>query len=239
MSVNKAVWLPASLGLVMKILTGLLGAWAFALVFPDGSTRANSDDILSVLLHDTTPRVSQYAAYLWDITTLVPGIPVLAIMVRYNLLSGRVCGRTAAFFWGVVAPWLVAMFCYESDVLVQFCNWVAIVVQGYINFVVPVLLYRVALQRYPQETDFVETEESTRKLLETSVNEADDLDEPLMPLSLEVAMLATRMPRCSCLACRAAVTHRATRASRLSMHCRPVFVCAADSFGMYTVWWRD
>ena len=35
-------------------------------------------------------QVSQYSAYLWDITTLIPGIPVLAIMVRYNLLSGKV-----------------------------------------------------------------------------------------------------------------------------------------------------
>lgn len=36
-------------------------------------------------------QITQYSAYLWDITTLIPGIPVLAIMVRYNLLSGKVC----------------------------------------------------------------------------------------------------------------------------------------------------
>ena len=153
-NINKAMWLPATVGLIMKILTGLLGGWAFALLLPDGSQRTNSEDILSVLLRDETPEVSQYAAYLWDITTLIPGIPVLAIMVRYNLLSGKVCGRMGAFFWGVVAPWIVTMFCYETNVLVQFCNWIAIVVQGYINFVVPALLYRAALLRYPQEGDF-------------------------------------------------------------------------------------
>lgn len=172
MSINKAVWLPATLGLLMKIVTGLLGAWAFALVLPDGSARNNSDDILSMILHDETPRVAQYAAYLWDITTLIPGIPVLAIMVRYNLLSGRVCGRFAAFFWGVVAPWIVTMFCYETNVLLQFCNWVAIVVQGYINFVVPALLYRAALLRYgnPEEDDGPEG----AGLLGASVNDDED-----------------------------------------------------------------
>ncbi len=184
----------------MKIATGLLGGWAFALVLPSGDTRSNSDDILSILLHDQTPRVSQYAAYLWDLTTLVPGIPVLAIMVRYNLLSGRVCGRAGAFFWGVVAPWIVTMFCYETDVLMQFCNWVAIVVQGYINFVVPALLYRAALLRYPQEGDVLVSDEATRKLLETSVNgEEDDLDDHLSPLPLVVSSyLCELMPgRCS------------------------------------------
>lgn len=33
--------------------------------------------------HPTTyvPQITQYSAYLWDITTLLPGIPVLGIMV--------------------------------------------------------------------------------------------------------------------------------------------------------------
>lgn len=171
-NVNAAMWVPATLGLVMKVLTGLLGAWAFALILPDGTPRSQSDDILSVLLQDETPVVSQYVAYLWDITTLIPGIPVLAIMVRYNLLNGKVCGRMGAFFWGVVAPWLVTMFLYETDVLVQFCTWVGIVVQGYINFVVPVLLYKNALQRYPNESDLVLGEEAKHL---PSLNDDDEL----------------------------------------------------------------
>ncbi|EDQ87491.1 uncharacterized protein MONBRDRAFT_37937 [Monosiga brevicollis MX1] len=148
-SVNKSVWVPASVGLVMKLLTGLLGGWAFALLLPDGSPRPHSDDILNIILHRDQPEVSQYSAYLWDITTLIPGIPVLAIMVRYNLLSGKVCNRFWSFVFGVVAPWVITAFCYETNVLQEFCNWVAIVVQGYINFVIPAMLYRSALYRYP------------------------------------------------------------------------------------------
>ncbi len=178
----------------MKIITGLMGGWAFAMQLPDGTTRNNADDVLDLLLEDSSPKVSQYAAYLWDITTLIPGIPVLAIMVRYNLLSGKVCGRYQAFFWGVVAPWLVTMFCYETNVLVTFCNWIAICVQGYINFVVPALLYRAALLQYPQELDLLSGAES--RLL-GSINDEGDLDDTpkIVPLEGEVS---TMLRCCTC-----------------------------------------
>ena len=120
---------------------GLLGAWAYWLVY-ENKPRKGADDILNILVLQTQPELTQYSAYLWDITTLIPGIPVLAIMIRYNLLSGKVCGRFWSFFWGVVFPWIVTMFCYERPLLSTFCNWVAIVVQGYINFVVPAILFR-------------------------------------------------------------------------------------------------
>lgn len=60
-------------------------------------------------------------AYFWNISTLIPGIPVLAIMVRYNLMNSGVVGPKSAFFFGVVAPWLVTMFCYQASMLVSIC----------------------------------------------------------------------------------------------------------------------
>jgi len=146
-SINRTVWYPATLGLLLKVAVGMLGSWAFATI------PASGDDIVELLLGDHQPIYTQYSAYLWDITTLIPGIPVLAVMVRYNLLSGNVCGKYGAFFWGVVFPWLVTAFCYEKDALSLICTWVAIVVQGYINFVIPAMLYRTALLRYPNAND--------------------------------------------------------------------------------------
>lgn len=148
-SVNKAVWVPSTVAVVFKLLTGLLGAWAYVLIQPNGTPRDHSDDILRVMLLPNQPIYTRYAAYLWDITTIIPGIPVLAIMIRYNLLSGKVCGRMWSFFWGVVFPWIVTAFMYETAFLTVFCNWVAIIVQGFINFVIPCMLYRSALLRYP------------------------------------------------------------------------------------------
>ena len=52
-------------------------------------------------------------------TTLIPGIPVLGIYIRYNLLSGKVCGPVQSAFWGVVAPWIVTLFLYEQQALVS------------------------------------------------------------------------------------------------------------------------
>ncbi len=40
------------------------------------------------------------------------------MQVRYNLLSGKVCGPFWSFFWAVVAPWIITAFCYEADLLV-------------------------------------------------------------------------------------------------------------------------
>ena len=86
---------------------------------------------------------------MWGFFGYIPGIPILSIMVRYNLLSSGVVGSTGAFFWAVLAPWVLTAFTYQAQVLVQFCNLVAVFCQGFINLVVPVMLYRAALQAYP------------------------------------------------------------------------------------------
>eukprot|EP00041_Stephanoeca_diplocostata_P019579 m.424869 g.424869 ORF g.424869 m.424869 type:complete len:207 (+) comp21340_c0_seq8:1193-1813(+) len=159
----------------MKLGTGLLGAWAFA------SLNNNNQDIVKTIIGSSQPKVTIYSGYLWDITTLIPGIPVLAVMIRYNLLSGGVCGRFWSFFWGVIFPWIATAFCYEKDVLTTLCNWVAIIFQGYINFVVPAILYRSALKRYPiaddvGDTDSIQADE--QQLLEAT-EFADNTESPV------------------------------------------------------------
>lgn len=97
--------------------------------------------------------LTELCVYIWGIGGYVPGIPILAIMVRYNLQSSGVMGSTAAFFWAVVAPWLFTAFFYQAQALLQFCSWVALLCQGFINLVVPILLYRQALLWYPKDTE--------------------------------------------------------------------------------------
>ena len=41
------------------------------------------------------------------------GIPIFGIIVRYNLENAKLAGPRLSFFFGVVAPWLVTMFCYQ------------------------------------------------------------------------------------------------------------------------------
>lgn len=80
-NINRAVWYPATVGLVMKLAVGLMGAWAFR------SLGSKENDIVKTMLGDSQPAITQYSAYMWDMTTMIPGIPVLAVMVRYVLLS--------------------------------------------------------------------------------------------------------------------------------------------------------
>ena len=56
-SVNAAVWVPAIISLVMKILMGLFGAWAFWLLLPGNKVRNHADDILQILIQDNQPWV--------------------------------------------------------------------------------------------------------------------------------------------------------------------------------------
>ena len=77
-SVNKAVWVPAAFGLGMKLLTGLLGAWAYSLVLPDGEQRPNSDDILNILSLPNQPKVGVLIAT----TVLHTTHPRVLIVVR-------------------------------------------------------------------------------------------------------------------------------------------------------------
>ena len=54
---------------------------------------------------------------------------------------------------GVVAPWLVTMFCYQASVLVSICNWSALLTIGVVNLIAPIAVYREALLRYGDHLD--------------------------------------------------------------------------------------
>lgn len=169
-SVNKTVWWPAICGTVLKLVAGLLGSLAFRLVRNDGTAVEGMDDILNRLVEEDMPEFTKLSGYLWNITTLIPGIPVLAIMVRYNLLNSGVVGPRAASFLGVVLPWLVTMFCYQGSMLVTICNWSALLTIGVVNLLVPIAVYREALMQSPEVRRHTVSESSP--LL---VNQDDDL----------------------------------------------------------------
>ena len=58
----------------------------------------------------------QVAVYAWGLCGYLPGIPVLAIMVRYNLLNAKLMGPRGAFLTAVVLPWVLTAFFYRAEV---------------------------------------------------------------------------------------------------------------------------
>ncbi|CAI5486305.1 unnamed protein product [Closterium sp. Naga37s-1] len=235
-NVNRAIWLPASVGCALNILLGLLGAWAYKLVDDAGHPFKGTDNMLNMLDgqadaatacgHPHVAPATEFSVYMWGFFGYIPGIPILAIMVRYNLQASGLFSDSAAFFWAVVAPWLLTAFFYQAQratahnlqasglfsesaaffwavvapalvthclllpssglgsllrlctnpdeaptnpplptipplhalplhpsaplrTSLQFCNWVAIICQGFINLVVLTLLFRAALITSP------------------------------------------------------------------------------------------
>jgi len=75
------------------------------------------------------------------------------ITTRYNLYIGQVCGKKWSYFWGVIAPWLVA-FCFsQSTYFAQLINWASLIVNGVVNFLVPMIIYYRAVSLPPQEVE--------------------------------------------------------------------------------------
>lgn len=154
-SVNRVVWLPSLAAISLNIMLAFLGSWTFNLLDKAGHPLEGTENILNVLVaraaRETSchfgevPFAVEVSAYLWGLLGYLPGIPVLSIMVRYNLMNGGFLSPPTAFFSGVVLPWLITAFFYQAEMLLQFCNWMAILFQGFINFVVPAILYRAAI----------------------------------------------------------------------------------------------
>ena len=178
-SVNKSVWFAGTVSLIMKVLSGLLGSWAFVLIvdnkyggqcreLPHGqdncTVQEGSDNILNLLARFDQPEITQYSSYLWNLSTIIPGIPILSIMLRYNyLVSNGPGGKFGAFAWAVLIPWLLCMFTYRLGIIADICTWAGVVVMGFANFVLPVMVYRAAVIKHPLAHEVSEAREKEAK----------------------------------------------------------------------------
>ena len=131
------------LAVVIFVLMGWLGGAAFP-VWPD-----SSDTLLDLLRGTTT--VGEVTFYAFPIVVNLTSIPVLSIFQRYNLLKERVCGKRMANFLAVVLPWLVAIPLYNGDGYQQLANWGGVLVTSVVNFIVPVVVYIIAVRRRNRE----------------------------------------------------------------------------------------
>lgn len=132
-SVNKVIWFSALGSTAAYVLFGLAGAWAY----PD-MTSAN---ILTVMGAPNQPVITQVSVYIFSVGVIALGIPLFSIFIRYNLFVGGVCGSKMSAFWGAVFPWLVGFLLYQGQGFTLFVNWSALIVNGFINFVVPGIVY--------------------------------------------------------------------------------------------------
>jgi len=150
-SVNKSVWGSTFLALVIKLVFGYLAAVSLR----NDKENANILNVMVLAPNIRGPwrTITSLSVYLFNIGTILPGIPVYSILVRYNILSSptlkEYMGPISANIFGVVAPWTLSMFFYHGEGFSNFVNWSAIIFQGFVNFVVPCILYYQAVKMYP------------------------------------------------------------------------------------------
>lgn len=119
-NIHRVVWGSVVISCLLYIPIGWVGASAFH--------SGNSSTILNVL-EDTRPNLAAViSTYVFPLCmsppshsmrpaglmlkapgVLVTSIPIFAIVIRYNLLRGKICSKTAAFFWSAIFPWIVVI----------------------------------------------------------------------------------------------------------------------------------
>eukprot|EP01027_Heterolobosea_sp_BB2_P018639 GEZU01026226.1.p1 GENE.GEZU01026226.1~~GEZU01026226.1.p1 ORF type:complete len:439 (+),score=117.50 GEZU01026226.1:777-2093(+) len=141
-SINGVVWGSTTLSTGIYFLVGIMGALSYDL--------SSSDDFLNVINSNTTGIMHIFASisvYLFPIVVLLSSIPVLSIIIKYNIVENNLCRPLFANFWAVILPWLISIPFYTGNGLAIVVNYSSLLFGGFTNFVVPLLLYVVAIRQ--------------------------------------------------------------------------------------------
>eukprot|EP01079_Euglenida_sp_SAG-EU17-18_P001778 gene1778-2916_t len=96
------------------------------------------------LLHQYWDASTKVATFLFPWAALVSGIPIMSIIIRYNLLEANICGKAVANFWAVLFPWAAALALYAGDFLDFLTNWGGNLCVVPLNFILPCILWILA-----------------------------------------------------------------------------------------------
>jgi len=132
--VNSTLWSSVLTSCTIFIVIGWGGSMAY--FFPPGS------DLLSVIV--TSPQSNIFdlvMLYLFPPVIISLTIPVFSIVVRYNLLQNKVCGRAWANFFAVILPWIVVIPFMTGEGLMMVINWGSLFFTSIANFILPYILF--------------------------------------------------------------------------------------------------
>ena len=65
--------------------------------------------------------------------------------MRYNLVSGGLCTEAWAHVWSSALPWASAWMLYQGSVTLKLLSWSGLVLNGFIDFLMPGLVTLVSL----------------------------------------------------------------------------------------------
>jgi len=131
-SATKVLWGTMIGCYVLHVVFGVLGALGHSHV---------GGNVFNSMQHHTTSVVTHIAIFLFNFGVILPGIPIYAIISRYNLMEGKFLSPNTAFFWSTVAPWLAALLLCGSKGFIETVTWGGVVLSSLLEFIVPALLY--------------------------------------------------------------------------------------------------
>eukprot|EP00467_Chlorarachnion_reptans_P001881 CAMPEP_0114538878 /NCGR_PEP_ID=MMETSP0109-20121206/30384_1 /TAXON_ID=29199 /ORGANISM="Chlorarachnion reptans, Strain CCCM449" /LENGTH=532 /DNA_ID=CAMNT_0001722939 /DNA_START=166 /DNA_END=1761 /DNA_ORIENTATION=+ len=159
-NIHKTLWSSITTGTFLFILMGLVGAMAYK--FPHGA------DLLTKLSHPNQWIITRVFAQLFPPLVLVPGIPILSIIMRYNLLENRICGPMLANLIAVFLPWMLALLTMSGNLLNVILNWTGLLTVGPLNFLIPCAMFLISEHRNRNRSN------GGSKLQVMSVSEKDE-----------------------------------------------------------------
>jgi len=137
-SIRRSLWGVTGTASVFYVMVGC----ACAIAYPYLKKR----NVMQYLYeNDQTSEFYKVVIIIYTITAVLPGIPINAISVRYNLYVSRVAGRRTSFFFGSCAPFLVAWLFSNRELAVGVLMWGLVLCGGFINLVLPPYLYYKAM----------------------------------------------------------------------------------------------
>jgi len=130
------------LTLCVYVLIGFLGAFAFGKEFLHGT---RSDILQAITQAHILPRpmlfMGRIAAFAFPLIGCLPGIPVFAIVIRYNLMEMG-APTPLATFMGVLFPWVFSIpFLVWSEAFIDIMSLGALCVVSVVDFLLPMYVW--------------------------------------------------------------------------------------------------
>ena len=135
-SVNRVFWTATVTSTLLYAAVGYLGARAFA---------DAPENMLSMLLSPRVGLPTRLCATLFGVLIVGLGVPIFCVMMRYNLVNGGLCGEPWAHVWSSAVPFGTAWMLYQGNVMLKLLAYSGIVLNGFIDFLMPGLVTLVSL----------------------------------------------------------------------------------------------
>jgi len=102
------------------------------------------EDLLAQLTRPSIPAFIKISTFFFPLFEFVVSIPILSVIVRYNLVESGVASRPTAAFIAVVLPWLMGI-CFYGGIMINYViTWVGISAAGPLNFIIPCWIFLIS-----------------------------------------------------------------------------------------------